>query len=84
MARSLLCLAIALVVVAGIAKGQGNNEGHCIWTGTCGPHPEYPDQKCLNCAYPGPARPLDPSLLDLLDQACPHIRLEKGENLPRI
>ena len=67
-----------LVALLAFVQGQ-TDEGQCIWTGLCGPHPDYPLFKCLNCAYPGPAQEIDSSLHPLLDDVCPHIRFEKWQ-----
>lgn len=43
-------------------------DGHCVWHGVC-----YNEDKIKNCAYDGPAKPLDASGVDALKQWCSHL-----------
>jgi hypothetical protein len=69
---------LALILTSNIVEAQEIEEiePHCIWHDSCGfdPDPERSD-KCLNCAYDGPARQLsNTSYYSVLFEACPHFR----------
>lgn len=55
-------------------KGQEvtENNGHCVWYGVCHRSQKF-KSKIKNCAYDGPAKPLDASGVQKLSQWCPHL-----------
>ena len=76
-----LFLQIALHLV----HGQDGNEedGHCIMYDTCGWDQDYGEDggnyvHFLNCAYDGPPKPASREMLDILQDACPHL-YENGQ-----
>lgn len=51
------------------SSGQvSQSDGHCVWYGKC-----YEEDKIKNCAYDGPAKPLDASGVEELKQWCSHL-----------
>ena len=79
-------LFILLVCLAGLGSlaEAYDSQGHCVWYDVCGKDPNPPNAynaHCLNCAYDGPAKQLAPEFEKILDEACPHIRKDLGDDL---
>jgi len=60
-----------------ISRQAQNNEGHCIWYGTCGDCvPQHAD---YNIAYNGPPKAVNSDDIQVLNEVCPELFENLGE-----